>query len=76
MSLAASENFSDIEESLKDWQRKSALIVAVLLVAGIISIGITLFSKPEPTPEEVANSDAKDETPDEEVLEVEESDRR
>ncbi len=54
MSLAASENFSDIEESLKDWQRKSALIVAVLLVAGIISIGITLFSKPEPTPEEVA----------------------
>ncbi len=54
MSLAACENFAEIEESLADWQKKSALIVAVLLIAGLISIGITLFSKPEPTPEEVA----------------------
>ena len=54
MSLTACESFSEIEESLADWQKKSALIVAVLLIAGLVSLGISLFSSREPTPEEVA----------------------
>lgn len=42
--MAQNTTFSDIEAGMADWQKKSALIVMVMLLAGIISMGITIMS--------------------------------
>lgn len=55
MDIAQKEQMAEISASLADWQRKSALIALVLMFAGMVSMGVMIFSPGESgTPEDEA----------------------